>query len=162
MRKKYLHLLSWSLGTWSCPRPLQPPACPPCCLCRLSPGGKGTSGLGRPSCSPTTGTLCSSRSTESFQLTVTSFSEILFGFKVTEDCSPWGPQRCSKFLSQRWPEFARSVFKRHNNTTIVLGPQMQKLKSSDIKQSWKSHRNMLFWSRGQKFKNPLPKRVLVS
>lgn len=101
MRKEYFRVLSWSLSTRLGPRPvLLQPAHHVACAVSLQPG-RARLAWAEPAAAPPRGTLCSSRSTESFQLTVTSFSEIIFGFKVTEDFSPWGLQRCSKFASQR-------------------------------------------------------------
>lgn len=80
----------------------RPPPTSYCAVCAVSlQPGRARPAWAGPAAAPPRGPFCSSRSTDGFQLTAASFSEILFGFKVTEDCSPWGLPRCSKFASQR-------------------------------------------------------------
>lgn len=66
------------------------------CLCGLSPARKGTSSRAGPPRGP---------SALHAPLRIFNYcnflSKIIFGFKVTEDCSPWGLLRRSKFASQR-------------------------------------------------------------
>lgn len=118
-------------------------------------------GMARPAwaglaAAPPWGTLCSSRSTESFQLTITSFQKSYLASKYRRLFSLGTAEMFKVCLPEMTGICLKCFLKRHNNTTIVLDPKMQKLKSSDVKQCWKPHGNIFSLELRPKIKNVLP------
>lgn len=163
MRKKYLHLLSWSLSTCWGLRTIQPPACLSCCLCGLSPARKGTSRLGRPSCSPTMGNPLIFMLHWDFSIDYNFLFRNPIWLQSYWRLFSLGTAEMFKVCLPEMTGICLKCFlKRHNNTTFVLETQMQKLKSSDIKSSWKSHGSRFSLALRPKIKNFFLRRILVS